>query len=182
MTALLSEETYRAVHTTVRGEHQGRLNVKGMSEPVHVYRAVELIGANAHVRDSAVRESAPLVGRVDELATIRRLLDRLNTGAGGLIVLVGEPGVGKSRLLTEVRHMATAAGFAWLQGHALSFGQTISYWPFLETARARSIPPGAVPGPHAAIPERRRGRATRRASAGNRRASNGPVHADPCEG
>ena len=103
MTALLSEETYRAVHAAVRCEDQGRLNVKGMSEPVHVYRAVELIGANAYVRDSAVRESAPLVGRVDELATIRGLLDRLNTGAGGLIVLVGEPGVGKSRLLTEVR-------------------------------------------------------------------------------
>jgi class 3 adenylate cyclase/tetratricopeptide (TPR) repeat protein len=132
MTALMSEETYRAVHDAVRCEDLGRLKVKGIGEPVRVYRALGLMDAAAQGRDSALRESVPLVGRSDELAAIREHLADLGTGIGGLIVMVGEPGVGKSRLLAEVRNIAAAAGFVWLQGHAPAFGPTISYWPFVE--------------------------------------------------
>jgi class 3 adenylate cyclase/tetratricopeptide (TPR) repeat protein len=128
MTALLAEETYRAVHGAVRCADQGRLRLKGFREPVHTYRPLE-------ARPAAKRTSVPLVGRLDELDSIRPPLANLRTGGGGLIVIGGEPGVGKSRLLAEVRRLASIDGFNWLQGHAVSFGQVMSYAPFLELVR-----------------------------------------------
>jgi class 3 adenylate cyclase/tetratricopeptide (TPR) repeat protein len=134
-TALIAEATYLAVRGAVRCVDQGQLEVKGLSEPVHVYRALELIEVARWTRDGAIGRSVQLVGRVNELATIRAHVDRLHAGTGGLVVVTGDAGVGKSRLLSEVRQVATDAGCRWLQGHAVSFGQTVSYWPFAEMLR-----------------------------------------------
>ena len=77
---------------------------------------------------------SPLVGRSAELEAINNRVARLSNGHGGIVFVVGEAGLGKSRLVAEVRQP-----WRWdecavplrggLQGHTLSFGQTISYWP-----------------------------------------------------
>src|SRR5262249_59757515 len=85
------------------------------------------VGAGVPGRDVTRHDALPLVGRVDELATVRNRLARLGAGVGSLLMLVGEPGVGKSRLLAEARRYAANAGFAWLEGHTNAFGRTISY-------------------------------------------------------
>jgi tetratricopeptide (TPR) repeat protein len=62
-------------------------------------------------------------------------LERLRSGHGGIVSILGEAGLGKSRLVTEVRRTSAGQAVLWLEGRALSFGQTLSYWPFLEILR-----------------------------------------------
>lgn len=59
----------------------------------------------------------------------------MQAGDGGIVGVLGEAGLGKSRLVAEVRHQVDGTEVLWLEGRALSFGQTLSYWPFLEIFR-----------------------------------------------
>ena len=109
--------------------------LKGKSEAVAVYRVV---GIRPHVERSVLDVGAPLVGRERELAT---LVDRVRSGtegSGNVVLLVGEAGVGKSRLLSEVRHRLDfdASIPRWIEGRALSYGQAASYHPWRSAVRA----------------------------------------------
>jgi class 3 adenylate cyclase/tetratricopeptide (TPR) repeat protein len=74
---------------------------------------------------------SPLVGRSPELAVLVRRIDELAQGRGGAVAVVGDAGLGKSRLLAEARQ-ATDDAVRWLEGRAVPFSQTISYSPFRE--------------------------------------------------
>jgi tetratricopeptide (TPR) repeat protein len=76
------------------------------------------------------------VGRDRELAILAGCLERMAGGHGGIVGVLGEAGLGKSRLMTELNHAAAARNLLWLEGRSLSFGQTLSHWPFLEILRA----------------------------------------------
>jgi hypothetical protein len=74
---------------------------------------------------------SPLVGRDGEKQTFAAALDRTLQGEGGILTVVGDAGLGKSRLTAEVRRLAPP-GLNWLEGRTVSFGRQLSYWPFLE--------------------------------------------------
>ena len=76
--------------------------------------------------------SSPLVGRETESSLLDDILERLEMGEGAVLSVTGEAGMGKSRLVAEVRGRSRGRGLRWLEGRALSYGQSISYWPFLE--------------------------------------------------
>ena len=86
---------------------------------------------------------SPLIGRDAELAALVSRFGRLAAGEGGLVAVLGDAGVGKTRLLAEARARAGAGAdggparrpVTWLVGRTLSYGRTISYWPFLEILR-----------------------------------------------
>src|SRR5579885_1529297 len=78
---------------------------------------------------------APLVGRQRELARLTARLDAARTGAGGVALIAGEPGVGKTRLLSELAGYATACGAAVLTGHAYDGEGLPPYLPFVEALR-----------------------------------------------
>jgi len=80
--------------------------------------------------------SSALVGREKELAIVRTCVQRLRRGEGGVVGLIGEPGLGKSLLLEA--HLTEASDLTWLEGRALSFGQTLTYGPFIEALRGIS--------------------------------------------
>jgi tetratricopeptide (TPR) repeat protein len=86
---------------------------------------------------SETRESRPrsrFVGREREAATLRALVHEAMQGQGRIAGVVGEPGVGKSRLLLEVRRELGDTA-TWLEGRCLSYGTTIPYWPVLDLLR-----------------------------------------------
>jgi transcriptional regulator with AAA-type ATPase domain/tetratricopeptide (TPR) repeat protein len=74
------------------------------------------------------------VGREAELGLLRGLFDQARAGHGQLVSIVGEPGIGKSRLLRELRR-GVHEGATWMEGHALSFGQTIPFHPLIDLLR-----------------------------------------------
>ena len=77
-----------------------------------------------------------LVGRAPELAALVRSLAALGGEHGEIVLLRGEPGTGKSRLLAEAKRHDGAARVLCLEGRALSYGRTLSYWPFIEILSA----------------------------------------------
>lgn len=79
--------------------------------------------------------SSPLVGREHELARLSAPVEALAEGRGGVVIVQGEPGAGKSRLIAEVRRRVGAGRILWLEGRALSFGRNLSYWPFIEIVK-----------------------------------------------
>ena len=114
----------------------GSHTLKGIEEAVPVHA---LIRARARNRDDvAARASgigSPLVGREQELGTICAQLERLAMGHGGILVLSGEPGAGKSRLSAESARHPCVAKLRWLEGRAVSFGRSVSYLPFIEVVK-----------------------------------------------
>jgi DNA-binding NtrC family response regulator/tetratricopeptide (TPR) repeat protein len=78
----------------------------------------------------------PLVARDPELELLRRALGRAATGHGQVVAIVGEPGVGKSRLAWEVTHAHQSQGWLSLHANAVSYGQAIPYLPVIELLKA----------------------------------------------
>jgi class 3 adenylate cyclase/tetratricopeptide (TPR) repeat protein len=114
---------------------QGKHNLKGIKEPVAVF---DLIRAHQEEKESRAQRlgiGSTLVGRDQELSLVQGALDRLDGGHGGILILTGEPGTGKSRLVAEIRRRRPASGCLWLEGRAVSFGRSLSYWPFIEILR-----------------------------------------------
>ena len=99
-------------------------SVEGVPGPI--YRLAGALEAD--------RELTPFIGREGELRLLVERLERARGGQGQMVLIVGDPGIGKSRLLQELRgrvaHTAT-----WLEGHAVSFGRTIPFQPLIDLLR-----------------------------------------------
>jgi predicted ATPase len=79
----------------------------------------------------------PIRGRADELAVVGELVAGVAQGRGGVLVIEGPPGIGKSRLLTEVMALADKGGVRTLFGEAFEYQQTVPFFPlFIATLRA----------------------------------------------
>jgi len=113
------------------------LQLKGKAEPV---RASVLVGrTRAGAGSAATAVEAPLIGREAELALAGEAIAELVTGRGGVVVLTGEAGVGKSRLLEEAEalfHRSRPEGpAAWLHGQCVSYGESIPALPLRAVVR-----------------------------------------------
>lgn len=93
-------------------------------DQVHAY---PLRSARAPVSPASEADLAQLAGREEELAI---LLDRIDAGTGGVVFVVGEAGIGKSRLIREARNLRSHV--RWHQGHCASFGSNLPYHPLIE--------------------------------------------------
>lgn len=134
---LVGPDTYRATSHIFDFHAVGPLRVKGKDEPVLAYKLLSIRpqpGMPGRLESRGI--SSPLVGRDSEIGVFTDCIERLLAGQGGLVSIVGEAGLGKSRLVAEVRGHARERELSWLEGRALSFSQTISYWPFLEVILA----------------------------------------------
>jgi class 3 adenylate cyclase/tetratricopeptide (TPR) repeat protein len=128
---LIGEPTYRLVRDAVEVEPVAPLELKGKAERVPAYRLIS-------VRSTGDADSAAegaLVGRADELAVLRSVFDQaVETGGCRLATVLGEPGVGKSRLTEELlRSLTGTAGV--VRGRCLSYGRGITFWPLVEIVR-----------------------------------------------
>ncbi len=129
---LIGEPTYRLVRDAVVAEPIDPVDAKGKAERVRAYRLDEVIaGADAHAR----RLDAPMVGRDAELRTIVDAFERSAADrACRLVTVLGEAGVGKSRLALEVLHRIGDRATI-LRGRCLPYGEGITYWPIAEAVR-----------------------------------------------
>ena len=110
--------------------------LKGIAKKVELFELLRARSrgdagtADRHLGNLGV--SSPLVGRDAELAVLKAALSSLQGGSGGILLLQGEPGVGKSRLMAEARRQWSDHAGLWLEGRSLSFGRHLSYWPFIQ--------------------------------------------------
>jgi AAA ATPase domain/Adenylate and Guanylate cyclase catalytic domain len=130
---LLGELTWRLTRQAVRAEPVEPLTLKGKANPVPAYR---LLGLADGVPARVARAGSMLVGREEELARLHRELDAAAAErACRLVTILGEPGMGKSRLAEEFLG-SRRPGTRLLRGRCLSYGEGITYWALGEIVRA----------------------------------------------
>lgn len=133
-TVQITADTYRLVAPLVEIEPLGGIQVKGKDEPVEAYRVVGIKAAPGRPYGIAGLE-APLVGRQEEMAALRIRVGQVSQGQGGIVCLIGEAGMGKSRLIEELRHEAernlpTGRSIAWHVVRSASFAASRPYGQF----------------------------------------------------
>jgi ABC-type oligopeptide transport system substrate-binding subunit/class 3 adenylate cyclase len=129
---LVGPDTHRLAKSLFEFEALEPMRVKGKAEPVPVYRLLAAKAVPGQVRGVAGLES-PLVGREAEFQALREAVERLQAGAGGIVTLMGEAGLGKSRLVAELRE--ESANPQWVEGRCLSYGTSIAYLLWLDVLR-----------------------------------------------
>src|SRR5215831_18072674 len=128
----LTAATLRLVEGLVQVSALGPVPVKGLVEPVEVF---ELVGASRlqrRLQAAVARGLTPFVGRQPELEALHQALARAQTGHGQVIALVGEAGVGKSRLVYEVVHSHRTQGWRVLESASVSYGKATPYFPVID--------------------------------------------------
>jgi class 3 adenylate cyclase len=134
---VITANTYRFIGDAFDVEDLGEISVKGKAEPVHAYRVIGLKAVRGRRRGlESVGLSSPLVGRSNELETLRSVFAVAGAGRGRVAVVVGEPGIGKSRLLSEFKAAVADANATWVEGHCVSYGRTLPYHLALDLVRA----------------------------------------------
>src|SRR5262245_52051905 len=128
----LTTGTLGLVEGLVRVHALGPVPVKGLPEPVEVF---ELVGASPlrrRIQAAAARGLTRFVGRQHELETLHQVFAQAEAGHGQVVVLVGEAGVGKSRLAYEFVHAPQTQGWRVLESASVSYGKATPYFPVLD--------------------------------------------------
>jgi len=136
-TVLISANTYHLVKELFEFMPRGAIEVKGKSAPIETHEVLAPKAVPGKVR-GLEGITSPLVGRTVEFQLLRDRLEDVRQGRGSLMAVIGDAGLGKSRLLAEVREMATADSgprVAWIEGRALSYEQAVTYYPWRQVMR-----------------------------------------------
>jgi class 3 adenylate cyclase len=128
-TIAVGEATAKAIVHRFALEPLGETTVKGRTQPVSPWR---LVGTHSAVRTTS---RTPLIGRDAELAQLRGIHEELTAGRGQVVLLLGEAGLGKTRLLGELSAIASDRS-TWLEGHCFSYGTELVYGPFIQILRS----------------------------------------------
>ena len=133
---LLTGDTLRLAEGYVQVKPLGPIPVKGLSEPVEVYELTGAAAVRTRLQAAAARGLTRFVGREAELEALRQALERARAGRGQVVALVGEPGVGKSRLVWEFTRSHRTHGWLILQTGSASYGKATPYLPVLDLLKA----------------------------------------------
>jgi class 3 adenylate cyclase/tetratricopeptide (TPR) repeat protein len=133
---LLTGATLQMVDGYVSVRPHGPMQVKGMRDPVEVYELTGHTLARSRLRVAAARGLSTFVGRAQELAGLERALERTGTGRGQVLALVGEPGIGKSRLVREFTRSYRTRGWGLAETRCLTYGTGTAYQPVIHLLRA----------------------------------------------
>ena len=147
---LVGDFTRRIVEHRFEWGPRREFRLKGKQMPIAAAVALRVVASRRVERSLR----APTVGRSEELSEIDSAITRLSVGSGSALVLVGEPGIGKSRLVDDCRgRVANLEGARWLQGDCRSYAAAIPYLPFRNLLDSwLGISPGAADADaHAAV-------------------------------
>jgi class 3 adenylate cyclase/tetratricopeptide (TPR) repeat protein len=135
-TALCSAATHRLAEGYFRVRALGAVPVRGLAEPVEVMELLGVERPRLRFHATAARGLTPFVGRAAELESIARVLEAASAGRGQIVSLVGEPGVGKSRLVWETTHSLRVRDWLVLECGAVSDGVGTPYLPIRSLLQA----------------------------------------------
>ena len=133
-TVVVTANVHRQVAGLFVAEDKGAHELQGVAEPVTLYRVVRASGGR---RRAATRPLTPFVGREEELGLLTRRWERAQAGEGQLVLIVGEPGIGKSRLVEEFRAKLAETSHTWVEWSALQLLQNTPLHPIAEWGRIR---------------------------------------------
>jgi class 3 adenylate cyclase/tetratricopeptide (TPR) repeat protein len=128
----MTAETLRLAEGLLQVSALGPVPVKGLAEPVEVFELVSASHLRRRLQVAAARGLTRFVGRQPELAALQQALERAGAGHGQVVAIVGEAGVGKSRLVYEVIHSHHTQGWLVLESASVSYGKATPYFPVID--------------------------------------------------
>ena len=131
---LVTARVQRQVAGLFVAEERGTHTLKGVPEPTALFRLVRASGGG---RRSGQRNLTPLVGRDDEITMLMRRWERARQGDGQLVMIVGEPGLGKSRLIEEFHARLADTPHTWVEWSCSQLLQNTPLHPIAEWGRQR---------------------------------------------
>jgi tetratricopeptide (TPR) repeat protein len=129
---LLTPDTLALAEGFVQVKSLGPMAVKGLLDPVEVYELTGVSVVRSRLQAAAIRGLSRFVGRAAEVEHLRRALEQAGQGQGQIAAVVGEPGVGKSRLVFELIHSHRVEGWLVLEAGSVSYGKATSYLPVID--------------------------------------------------
>ena len=135
-TILLAPATLQLAEGYVQVAARGPVAVKGLPDPVEIYALTGASALRTRLHAAAARGLTRFIGRDAEIEQIRRALAVAHEGHGQLVALVGEPGVGKSRLVYEFTHSHRTQDWLILEAGSVSYGKATSYLPVIDLLKA----------------------------------------------
>ena len=132
----LTAATLRLAEGLVQITPLGPVPVKGLAEPVEVYDLVGAGPARTRLQAFAARGLTPFVGRQAELTALHQALAQAGAGHGQIVAVIGEPGVGKTRLFHEFTQVSRPQGWLLLESSSASYGKATPYLPIIDLLKA----------------------------------------------
>lgn len=135
---LVTAATYRFISPLVEAVDVGLLELKGKTDAVQAYEITGLKAGGTRTARGIVGVRAPMIGRDAQLARLRQIFGVVRARHGRLACVLGEPGMGKTRLLSEFRADVerTDGSVRWIEGRCLSYGETLPYHLVLDLVRS----------------------------------------------
>ncbi len=133
---LVSGDVHKMARDFFNFKPRGKLAVKGKEEAVEAYDLLEPTEVASRIEASVLRGLTRFVGREKEMAILKEAFDKAKAGSGQVVCIVGEAGVGKSRLLLELRRTLESDDYTYLEGQCLHYGSSMPYLPLLDILRS----------------------------------------------
>lgn len=133
---LLSRNTQRLVSNYFDMNSLGTLEVKGKEEPQEAYELTRVKEVATRFEASLAKGLTRFVGRENSMGALMEAYEKVRNGSGQVVDIVGEAGVGKSRLLFEFKHRLPQDTFGYLEGHCLHYGGAMPYLPIPDILRS----------------------------------------------
>ncbi len=130
-TVRLTKETVRLAEGYVEVRSLGPIPVKGLPDPIELFELTGAGTARTRLQAAALRGLTRFVGRDMEVEHLRRVLGQAGAGRGQVVAIVGEAGVGKSRLTYEFTHSHRVQDWLILEASSVSYGKATSYLPVI---------------------------------------------------
>lgn len=133
---LMTPDALRLAEGYVEVKPLGPVSVKGLTEAVEVFEVIGVGAARSRLQAAAARGLTRFVGRDGEIETLRQTLEHARAGRGQVVAVVGEPGVGKSRLFYEFTHSHRTADWLIVESGSVSYGKATPYLPLIDLLKA----------------------------------------------
>src|SRR5262249_30613073 len=131
-TVVISGATYRLVQGLFECQDRGHQELQGISTPLPLYRVVREGAAQSRFEAAAQKGLTPLVGRESELGLLRQRWERAKAGEGQVVLVSGEPGIGKSRLVQEVKEQLGREGGTGIEFRCSPYHQNSALYPIID--------------------------------------------------
>jgi class 3 adenylate cyclase/tetratricopeptide (TPR) repeat protein len=135
-TILVSASTHRLATDFFRFESIGPVKIKGLAAPQEAYQLIKTGDVGTRIAASVAKGLRPFVGRKNSMNALMSVYENLKAGFGQVVGIVGEAGVGKSRLLLEFIKLLAGEEFTYLEGRCLHYGGSMSYLPVLDILKS----------------------------------------------
>jgi class 3 adenylate cyclase/tetratricopeptide (TPR) repeat protein len=133
---LLSHNTYRLVRDYFHVKPLGKIEIKGKIEPQEVFELIKAGGAATRIEAATAKGLTKFLGRENFMSALMGAFEKAKNGTGQVVGIVGEAGVGKSRIVLEFRSRLPKEEARCLEGRCVQYGAAMSYLPILDILRS----------------------------------------------